>query len=355
MSSAIPVAVSGALPSTSTRVENAHTPGPNFDVSCDYLALPSDCTARILPSQINAIVSELMSLAECFNPDGTWNCNSQTNMCTNFTTYRTDTTLNLANVSLFSDIQKLLCGVTQTPVTAGSFYLFCDGDGEIHKAAASGDICDAGIQTQAIATDFYVVCTAAGDLVRVPAVAADPGDCMATVAAICASVSCSTTLAQCLISADPNNNLIPGTDGLLLVPATPFLMATANPVQNFRANDPVETIEYITDLSRGAGITNNGAAGFTITEPGLWSIVGQGNGAQGNIDEILRIMVNGVQFAEARAGDATVENKSLNVHYAGFFNAGDVIEVEYALMVAGSNPVYQMQQFQRFSAVKIGN
>ena len=48
-------------------------------------ALPSNCDARIEPRQINAIVSELISFAECIDPTGTWDCNSLKNLCAAFT------------------------------------------------------------------------------------------------------------------------------------------------------------------------------------------------------------------------------------------------------------------------------
>lgn len=71
-------------PTNPANVHNAHTPNPTFITSCELTALPSDCTARIEPRQINAIVSELISFAECLNSDGPWNCNSINNLCAAF-------------------------------------------------------------------------------------------------------------------------------------------------------------------------------------------------------------------------------------------------------------------------------
>jgi hypothetical protein len=67
-------------PTNPVGVENAYVPAPGYVSDCDLTALPSDCTARIEPRQINAIVSELLSFAEYLDPDGPWNCASYTNM-----------------------------------------------------------------------------------------------------------------------------------------------------------------------------------------------------------------------------------------------------------------------------------
>lgn len=69
------------------NVQNAYVPATAFTFNCDPTALPSNCTARIFPSQINGIVSELYALGECFDPDGNWDCASNTNLCRLFTTF----------------------------------------------------------------------------------------------------------------------------------------------------------------------------------------------------------------------------------------------------------------------------
>jgi hypothetical protein len=68
-------------------VENAYPPAPAFGATCDFTALPSDCTARVEPRQVNAIVSELLSFAECLNPNGTWDCASLKNLCSAFSAW----------------------------------------------------------------------------------------------------------------------------------------------------------------------------------------------------------------------------------------------------------------------------
>jgi hypothetical protein len=87
MAGLIPIAAAGGVPVSTASVKNAAVPAAPFVVSGTMSALPSDCTARILPEQINAIVSELMSLAACFAPSGTWTTASLNNLCSAFTSF----------------------------------------------------------------------------------------------------------------------------------------------------------------------------------------------------------------------------------------------------------------------------
>ena len=70
-----------------TNVVNAYCPPASFTSTCAITALPSDCTARITPAQINAIVSELMSFAVCLDPTGSWDCAALNNLCDAFTAW----------------------------------------------------------------------------------------------------------------------------------------------------------------------------------------------------------------------------------------------------------------------------
>lgn len=71
-----------------------HTPGADFTFNgCDQTALPSDCTARIDPEQINAIVSEFLAFIEAMTPTGTFDCSSVTNLADAFAAW------SLANIS----------------------------------------------------------------------------------------------------------------------------------------------------------------------------------------------------------------------------------------------------------------
>lgn len=65
-------------------VHNAYCPPATYVIDCPPTALPSTCDARIEPRQINAIVSELMALAERFDPNGPWSCNSLQNLAAAF-------------------------------------------------------------------------------------------------------------------------------------------------------------------------------------------------------------------------------------------------------------------------------
>jgi hypothetical protein len=91
-----PVDTSGAVvirdelgnPTNPPNVQNAFVPAPGYVITCPPTALPSDCTARITAAQINAIVSELLSFAECLDPDGPWDCASLKNLCAAFEAWK---------------------------------------------------------------------------------------------------------------------------------------------------------------------------------------------------------------------------------------------------------------------------
>lgn len=73
---------------TGAVVERAYVPPAAFAANCDLTALPSDCTARFEPKQLNAIVSELVSFAECMDPNGPWDCSSLQNLCAAFNAWK---------------------------------------------------------------------------------------------------------------------------------------------------------------------------------------------------------------------------------------------------------------------------
>lgn len=72
-------------PTYPADVEKAFIPQPAFISTCELTALPSTCDARIEPRQINAIISELISFAECLDPNGPWDCAALNNICVAFT------------------------------------------------------------------------------------------------------------------------------------------------------------------------------------------------------------------------------------------------------------------------------
>lgn len=71
------------------NVMNAYCPPAEFQTSCEITAIPSDCTARIVPSQINAFQSEMLCLAATMSPAGPWNCESLCNLAAAFEAWAT--------------------------------------------------------------------------------------------------------------------------------------------------------------------------------------------------------------------------------------------------------------------------
>lgn len=103
-------------PTNPLNVQNAYTPAPAFVTSCLITALPSDCTARIEARQINAIVSELLSLAECLDPNGPWDCNSLQNLCNAFTAWAA---LNNPAAPIFDGVTIVGSGTGADPYHVG--------------------------------------------------------------------------------------------------------------------------------------------------------------------------------------------------------------------------------------------
>lgn len=133
----IPKASAGAINANNSSVESSATLPETFAMDCMYLGLPSDCSARILPSQINALVSEMLNLAACFDPNGTWACGEVDNMCTAWHKYISETGPN----TLTRDVQDVLCArPTVTPAPGdrtSTFFLYCDDEGNIFKTILS--------------------------------------------------------------------------------------------------------------------------------------------------------------------------------------------------------------------------
>lgn len=80
-----PVAYDNAL------VLNALVPAATFDSTCVMTAMPIDCTAKMSPAQINAIVSEIVGLAVALTPTGEWDCASLTNLADAFLAWQAAT------------------------------------------------------------------------------------------------------------------------------------------------------------------------------------------------------------------------------------------------------------------------
>jgi hypothetical protein len=159
--------VAGACVAQS-EAPNAYCPPATFVMNCNVTALAEDCSARVMPSQINAIVSELLCLGVALDPDGPWDCNSNCNLSTMFTTWAEQFS---TNITVITD------GVT------------IEGNG-----------------TEA-------------DPIRL----VEGGGIFVT--AICEDEAAGDALAACLISADENNLLVTGDDGRLFVE-----VATVSPI-----------------------------------------------------------------------------------------------------------------------------
>jgi hypothetical protein len=84
----VPNTSSGAVPVGTIGLTNVVQPPAPFTVTCAPLkGVPDGCGGQITPAQINAIVSELLALAACMAPNGTWNCTSLDNLCSAFSSY----------------------------------------------------------------------------------------------------------------------------------------------------------------------------------------------------------------------------------------------------------------------------
>lgn len=81
-------------PVAAPGVANAYVPPAEFlTPGCALTALPAppDCSAKFDPSQINALVSELLALAVALDPDGPWTCASVQNVANAFAAWRDGT------------------------------------------------------------------------------------------------------------------------------------------------------------------------------------------------------------------------------------------------------------------------
>lgn len=195
MPSIFPNVAAGGVPSTSPSASNSYTFGEDFTSTCNETALPEDCSARILPGQINAIVSELKCFTETLTPEGTWNCGDLCNLGTAFEGWEST--------------HKLPDNVTI--VGTGTL-----GDGYRVSAPGVADaICANDPAAQALAA-----CVRSGDAPNAITIGSD-GKLVATpqniVAGICATDAAGDALATCLMSTTAPNSLNIGPDGRLMV------------------------------------------------------------------------------------------------------------------------------------------
>ena len=180
------------------NVSNTYCPPVAYTTTCEVTALPNDCTARITPSQINALASELLALAVVLDPTGTWNCSLVTNIAAAMTT-------RLANFGVSDGVTVAGTGTIDTP-----YAVLPDGV----VAAICGD---------ATARAGLAACLRSADAGNALALGTDGlfnVDAFGLVAAICANDAAGDALAACLRSADAGNALALGTDGRLYAAST---------------------------------------------------------------------------------------------------------------------------------------
>jgi hypothetical protein len=87
-------------PTFPSDVQNAYSPAPGFISTCELTALPANCDGRVEAKQVNGIVSEMLALAECWDPNGPWTCTSLTNLCAHFNVWWEDHRPRVDNISI---------------------------------------------------------------------------------------------------------------------------------------------------------------------------------------------------------------------------------------------------------------
>ena len=87
------------------NVPNAYVPSAAFTSSAPLAAWTNDCTAKFDPAQLNAIVSELIALAEALNPTGAWTNSAVNNVATKLTAWLTGTGPNTLYAIIHANIQ----------------------------------------------------------------------------------------------------------------------------------------------------------------------------------------------------------------------------------------------------------
>lgn len=137
----LPVRDENGQPIVYDNVENAYVPPADFSVTCSINYLPSDCTARFEPRQLNALQSELLSFAVRLDPQGTWDCDSVTNLPRMFNSW-------LASDDFYNNISTSVCtrAGTHTKTAAQARVLrmlHCTADGI--QASTYGNLIDVSL------------------------------------------------------------------------------------------------------------------------------------------------------------------------------------------------------------------
>lgn len=109
-------------PTGAAGLSFAYPPAAQFTATCALTALPNNCSARLTPEQINALVSELVCLGEAFVPDGEWRCAVTCNLSRLFQEWVENTIPpgDIASESYVDDrIQSLIGGAPSEMDTLG--------------------------------------------------------------------------------------------------------------------------------------------------------------------------------------------------------------------------------------------
>lgn len=200
-------------------VNNAYCPPAGYAANCDITALPMSCDAVITPAQINAIVSELMALAVCFDPNGPWDCNSVTNLCAHFNAWVAAQNAQGDGVTITANAPYALipfgavnaiCASAPARAALMQCILSNDADNSIVLGA------DGGLFFSDPDAPVY-----AGDGITIDADGLAPNTFSiipaGTVNAICGDVAARAALIQCVLSNDAGNEIVLGLDGGLYV------------------------------------------------------------------------------------------------------------------------------------------
>lgn len=222
---------------------NAYCPPASFTSSCAITALSEDCVSRIKPSQINALVSELLCLAYTLTPEGNWDCLSNCNLAQAFTdwaaAFTADSSTPVDNTTIGGGTNaadpihvlpvgtaNLLVGnVTSRTALANGLnstdlanILTVDANGRLF---ASADFVVTDICAQLSTRLNLVNCQRLNQTWNILEVDPVTGQFYVSpseaATKICADVNAPKTLSNCLVSGDAFNSLQLGADGKLYV------------------------------------------------------------------------------------------------------------------------------------------
>jgi hypothetical protein len=127
---AVVVRTFGGMPVPQVNVSNAYVPSALFSSSEDITALPDDvCNVQLLPKQINAIVSELLSFGERLNPNGNWDQSYLRNIADLFNSWRTS--------NYAGSLSHTLCSAAQGIPLLDDHLIYCDAGGFLRTALVS--------------------------------------------------------------------------------------------------------------------------------------------------------------------------------------------------------------------------